>query len=599
MNHNITSHYMSLAAVLNTPFRLEEPLPVTIDELTEILCCTSRNVKFILRKLEEKALIEWHPGRGRGRVSQITFLRSIDDVLEDSFEELMGKGKIKEATALFGMAGGNEPLKERLFGALNKQMGFHSELNSPSGQDVLRMMRNRKLEKLDPAFVYTAFEAYLLGQICSTLVTYDAQSNTFLPGLAHMWECNNEHTHWVFYLRKGVRFHHGRVMTAKDVRATLQRLRDLDSSALCFFRDIINAESQGDYCIHFRLSQPNLFFMHLFSSIHMSIIPYDVDFSMDIIGTGPYRLKELRNDRLVLTAFDSYYGLRPLLDQVDIWFLPHDVSYDRQYDLPDLQREELDHGQGDDNEIDYPALGSRYLIFNFHKIGVHHQLAFRQALRLIYHQVTVIKELGGSRLTPADSFLPWNSKQRMWEEVPASAKEIKELLSASGYEGEPMTLAYMSKKEEREEAEWVQRRCADVGLTLKLRPFETFSTEGALDHAELLLAEEVLEDDWQWGMINYFKNEANYLHSLLLESQKTTIHRELEDFAQRDEKGRTELLDKAESLLRDNCWLLFGCHVNKRAQLNQSLNGLHTGVFGFLDISKLWIKTRVQTVDGS
>lgn len=44
--------------------------------------------------------------------------------------------------------------------------------------------------------------------------------------LAHHWESNDDGTQWVFHLRKGVRFHHKRELTAHDVVFTFNRLRN-------------------------------------------------------------------------------------------------------------------------------------------------------------------------------------------------------------------------------------------------------------------------------------------------------------------------------------------------------------------------------------
>ncbi|MNZ96894.1 hypothetical protein D3C78_1161090 [compost metagenome] len=92
-------------------------------------------------------------------------------------------------------------------------------------------------------------------------------------------------------------------------------------------------------------------------------------------------------------------------------------------------------------------------------------------------------------------------------------------------------------------------------------------------------------------MVNYFNNKLNYLFSLLRDEQILLFSDVLTDFTQSPKEERIKLLDQAEGVLRDNYWVLYGCHMNKKAQLNQSLFGLHTSSFGFLDISKLWIKT--------
>ncbi|MDH6371629.1 SgrR family transcriptional regulator [Paenibacillus sp. PastF-3] len=588
MDH-FSNHFLCLAIAIPSSIDIGEGNPVTIDRLASILCCTPRNVKFILRKLEEQGFIHWQPGRGRGNISQLTFLRTIEEVLEDSFQELVNKGKLKEAIELLSRGQVSDTLKERLLMVLNKQMGFRSETESTSGLDVLRITRNRHMEVLDPAYVYTAFESYLLGQIYSTLVTYDAASDTFLPGLAHMWETNEDSTSYIFYLRKGVRFHHGKIMTSRDVKETFQRLIDLNSPALSLYKDIERVEIEGDHRIRFELSRPNLFFLHMFSCIHMSILPHDVDLVKEVSGTGPYRLLDLNEDVLVLAAFDYYYGIRPLLDRVEIWYLPEQASNERLYELPESAQEGLLPNIICNHSIDYPALGCRYLLFNFHKDGIHQHQLFRQAIRILYSREALIKELGGNRSTPADSFLPWESSKRSI--IEPTLEHARELLVASGYQGETLRLATKDKKEEREEALWLQARAASVGLHIELYLFNEFNSADIKNTAEILLAEEVLEDDWQWGMVNYFNNKLNYLFSLLRDEQILLFSDVLTDFTQSPKEERIKLLDQAEGVLRDNYWVLYGCHMNKKAQLNQSLFGLHTSSFGFLDISKLWIKT--------
>lgn len=587
---NHIAHYLRISASFNSPSRLQEPLPASIDQLAEVLCCTPRNVKFILRRLEEKALIQWQPGRGRGHISAITFLRSTDDVLEELLLELVTSGRIKQGIELIGLPEVSNPLKERLLATLNKQMGYHSEAESTTGLDVLRIIGNRHVQELDPAFVYTAFEAFLLGQIYSTLVTYDASGGRFAPALAHMWEVSEDCTSYIFYLRKGVRFHHGRVKTSRDVKETLLRLKDQNSPAMWYFRDVIGIELLGDHRIRFDLSRSNRFFLHALSSIYMSVLPYDLEFNAArLSGTGPYRVINLSDDVLVLSAFDDYYGIRPLLDQVEIWSLPDKWASVRQYQLPEAGELRPSQAPCDNNSIDYPALGCRYILTNFRKKGHQHNLHFRQAMSMLYLPTALIKELGGNRITPAASFLPWLSLQSDWSEP--GIEEIRESLQLSGYDGGVITLACTARKEESEEAKWLQRRGEAAGITIQLLEYKDFNLDEIIGQADFVFAEEVLEDDWQWGMINYFVNTSNHLHRLLLNHQLAEIGQAVSGFSGLDEDSRSRLLEQTESMLRDQAWVLYGCHLNKRAQLNQSLFGLHTGPFGFLDISKLWIKS--------
>lgn len=584
-----TTHYLRLATAKELSLKFHEAVPVTIESLSAALCCTPRNVKFILRKLEEQGFIHWQPGRGRGHHSEMTLLRSVNEALEESFLELMGRGKMKEAIELIGSTEKNDALRERLLNSLNKQMGFHSHAESSSGQDVLRMVRSRRLAELDPAFVYTAFETYLLGQVCSTLITYDAKTGTFLPDLAHMWEYNEDQRVWIFYLRKGVRFHHGRVMTSRDVQATLERLRTVDSPFIWLYRDIERTEVVGDYCIRFYLSRPNRFFLNLLSCVSMTILPYDVDVTQQLIGTGPFRINEINETVLIISAFDAYYGIRPHLDRVDIWFVPNLGPYERHYELPGTDRLKLATDDTGSNSVDYPATGCRYMLINFRKAGIHHQLEFRQAMRIVFDPVALVRELGSNRITPANSFLPWKSAEHAWRE--SSLEDARELLYSSGYQGEKIILAYTVAKDQKE-AEWLKQRGASIGLCIELQPFVEFPNVRETSEADLIIAEEVLEDDWQFGMINFFINKRNYFHICLSPDLQSIFYRKMENFLQQNEEQRSAMLNEAEDLLRDNCWILYGCHMNKKALLNQSLFGLHTAEFGFMDISKLWIKNQ-------
>lgn len=588
MDNNI-AQLIRISSAINTPFPSHASIPVTIADLASILCCTPRNVKFILRKLEDKNFIQWKAGRGRGHSSELTFLCRLEEVLEDYLQELIRKGKIRQAIELIGMPEVNGPLKERLLMLLNKQMGYQSEAESETGLDILRITRKRNTEKLDPAFAYRAFDAYLLGQICSTLVTYDSKRGTFLPGLAHMWEFNLDYTSYTFFLRKGVRFHHGRVLTSKDVLYTWQRLVELNSSAMWHFQGITEVELLGDHRVRFHLSSPSRFFLHTMSSIHMSILPFDDELVRIPKGSGPYRLLNMNEDVLVLAAFDDYYGIRPLLDRVEIWTLPNQESTARQYQLPENDKAAACAAEDTSNNIDYPALGCRYLLVNFCKPGIHHNLMFRQAIRILYDPLALIQELGGNRITPADSFLPWNSSRKNWMEQ--SLEEAARLLQSSNYGGEEVCLGYTPYKDEFEEAQWLQQRAGRIGLNIRLLPYKGYDMAEIKKSADFLFAEEVLEDDWQWGMINYFVNKSNYLHDLLQENQRDQLEQKLKTFAELPSEGRSELLNETEAILRDNHWVIYGCHMNIRAQLNQSLFGLHTGPFGFLDISRLWIKS--------
>lgn len=175
----------------------------------------------------------------------------------------------------------------------------------------------------------------------------------------------------------------------------------------------------------------------------MSILPYDIDITSEVIGTGPYRLMDLNEDVLVLAAFDFYFGIRPLLDRVEIWYLPKEASNERQYQLPDPEHGELLPDIISNHSIDYPALGCRYILFNFHRENSSATMVSSSDPYPLQSN-GFNKELGGNRITPADSFLPWESSKR--ELLDPTLEHAQALLVENGYQGEVITLATKDKK---------------------------------------------------------------------------------------------------------------------------------------------------------
>ncbi len=582
MEHDMIQ-YLQLYERLNKEHESDYTCSVTIAELADLLCCTPRNVKLIIRRLEAHGWIVWQPGRGRGNSSRLQFLCSNGDMLEERIQHLLHRDKVKEALDLVSAFEGDEHVRERLSQRINIYLGLHQEREESSRQDVLRMVRYRPLGKLDTVLVFSAFEIFLMRHIFDTLVAYDSKTEQFIPKLAHLWECSDDGTAWTFYLRKGIRFHDGRLLTSHDVLATLERVKHRGENISWLYRDIESMELHDDYAFTFRLRRPNTMFLHLLSNINMAIVPaHEQAEEITINGTGPFRVSELNTSKMSLTAFDGYYGYRPILDRVDVWFLPQQGGSPRSYRmLTGTDEEETE--QSNSRQLTQPALGGRYLLFNMRLPGVQHDIHFRRAIRLLYDRQTMQEELQGDRTSPAGSFLPWKSAQQTFARY--SLEEAREQLAASSYNGETLILSFTYKREDRLEAEWIQQRAAAIGLHLELE-----AQEDRLLGGHIVLAVEVLEDDWEWDLINFFSNEVNHLHCLLDKEQLQVLHTMLYDVMRHERAEREHILEQMERKLQEEHWLLLGNHINQRAYFNRSLSGLHLDSFGFPNLSTMWIR---------
>ncbi|MEJ8548496.1 ABC transporter substrate-binding protein [Brevibacillus borstelensis] len=584
-------HFIRILLSLQATSEKGLVLPVTVEALAKALYCTPRNVKLILRRLAAEGLIEWRAGVGRGNVSRLTILRTLNETVEEYFHELLAKGRMKDAVDFISQKDLPVLLRDKLRGLLETKLGFQVEQTESSRLDVLRVTRHRKLASLDPAFVFSASEAYFLEQLCSTLVAFDPETKRFLPSLAHAWESNREWTVWTFYLRKGVRFHHGRTMTSRDVLHTLQRIWEVRSPSRWQYEDIERAEPVSDYAVTFHLRRPNRFFLHFFSSVTMSVLPWDVEFSeRAIVGTGPFRMASCTDQVLVLEAFDDYFRERAWLDRVELWLIPDIGSSERQYQLPALE-EVSTQEEHTGNQLAYQEFGCRFLIFNFRRPGIQHHPSFRKAMRLLFDRRLLLNQRKGSCAAPADSFLPEKSKRARYPET--SLADAKALLDESGYAGETMRLYFCDKKEESENASWLQQRCEAIGLRLSLHSFDLHETltRRLEDEADMIIAAEVLEKDVEWGLLRLFRDEGTFLHRFFHSEQHERLERHLRDFVRLPEEAeRAQVIDQIEQLIREENWLLYGFHMQKKARYHPALKGLSIESFGWVDFSKLWIK---------
>jgi SgrR family transcriptional regulator len=78
------------------------------------------------------------------------------------------------------------------------------------------------------------------------------------------------------------------------------------------------------------LSQPDWHLPLLLSESAAKILPPESwrndDFDLQPIGTGPYRVVLNNDKRLVLEAYDNYFGFRPLVDKVEVWVIDEAYS---------------------------------------------------------------------------------------------------------------------------------------------------------------------------------------------------------------------------------------------------------------------------------
>lgn len=133
---------------------------------------------------------------------------------------------------------------------------------------------------------------------------------------------------YVAILRRDVRFHDGRELTAADVVYTYRCMLDptFISAKKGGYRELVSVEATDRYTVVFKLRQPFPSFPVNLNGLPIVAEGAGPELRERPIGTGPYRFVRYDvDDKVELQAFDDYYGGRPKNDGVVFKIVPDDV----------------------------------------------------------------------------------------------------------------------------------------------------------------------------------------------------------------------------------------------------------------------------------
>ena len=166
-------------------------------------------------------------------------------------------------------------------------------------------------DTLDPGTGTNDF-LYSLVFACNNCLTEIAADGTVVGELAEGWEASPDATIWTFRLRKGVVFHDGRPVTAKDVVASINHHRGKDSTSAAkpLVEAVTDIKADGDGVVVITLASGNADLPLILSTYQFPIKP-EKDGKMDWqsgIGSGAYVLKSFEPGvSASLERFDGYW----------------------------------------------------------------------------------------------------------------------------------------------------------------------------------------------------------------------------------------------------------------------------------------------------
>ena len=237
-------------------------------------------------------------------------------------------------------------------GAMLSTLPLHSptvlwgaEAGQPRRGGILRV-RGFDPPNFDPQLTVAGFTQSTVSFVYSKLLRHkvggDVPPGTFIlePDVAERWE-ELDDTTYVFYLRKGVKWHNkppvnGRELVAEDVKFSFDRFLTEKGNGDRYLLDSVDRIEVVDrYTVKFFLKEPYVWFLNVLAYprgmwiIAPEVVQQfgDVKKAEAVIGTGPFMLERYEpNIKSVFTRNPDYYrDGQPYVDGVE-WLVIPDES---------------------------------------------------------------------------------------------------------------------------------------------------------------------------------------------------------------------------------------------------------------------------------
>jgi oligopeptide transport system substrate-binding protein len=484
---------------------------------------------------------------------------------------------------------------------------------------------------LDPARLSDIYGQSVAHQLFDGLVQYD-RTLAIAPALAQFWKASRDGLTWTFTLRKGVKFHHGREMTADDVVYSLARLLDpkVKSGAADLFGSIKGAQefregkaqtvsglvALDSHTVQVTLKEALAPFVSVLAIGHTKILPRDVveergeAFGMHPVGTGPFKfIRWDRQKEIVLGANPDYFNEPPKLSRLVYRIFPGEQL--------DAAYQEFLRGHLEDTPIPpqkyqqivnapthiyvkRPMISVRFYGFNTRTPPLNDQRV-RQALIHAVDRQTLIEEVFLGRYALARGILPpgtlgFNPELKGYAFDPAKARA---LLAQAGYpsgKGLPPIVFWSSVKTDRivREHELMKRQLETVGFRAEFQylpdwpSFSKMLEEGRLPAFLYAWYADVPDPDNFLFELFHSRSRRNLcgyanpaVDDLLLQARSTA-----------DLRRRVELYRKAEQLVINDAPILPAWHYTYERLFQPYVRNIEVSGLGdpYIPFRKVWLE---------
>ena len=353
---------------------------------------------------------------------------------------------------------------------------------------VLELAMDASPVGLDPHLV-TAFQSFMVvnGTIYEGLTAIDKDLRV-RPGLAESWSVSADGKTYTFRIRRGVSFHNGAAMDARDAAASLRRVmsKDISSPLASRLAAVEQISTPDNNTVVVALKEPSA--PLLVSLATLAIVPRNFENDKDSLqrqpmGTGPFKFREWQTNNFI--ALDKHAGYwrtgSPKVDGVKFSIVPESATRQvglgsGQYAmLPNIDAATAMQVRNRPNvqlretlELAYSLIGMNVSRPPFNDVRV------RQALNYALNRAEIVQAalfgagVPGGPLSPA--LKDWALNVSEYPCYAHNPQRAMELLKAAGHNAPlAVTLTVLPRQDIKDMAQVVQQQLNKAGFKVELK----------------------------------------------------------------------------------------------------------------------------------
>lgn len=355
-------------------------------------------------------------------------------------------------------------------------------------------MYHTAIHTLDP-HVQNTTERYICLMTYEALITRYRDTLDLVPKLATSWKVSDDAKAFIFFLRKGVKFHDRTAFNAEAVKFNFDRINYLKKGFYWMLSVLDKVEVVDEYTVRFVLKESFVPFLSTIEYFPMvspkSVLEHEVkkgDYAekwyLDHgVGTGPYRFVEFQHGvKVVMEKFDGYWGGwdKKHATKVITWIIPEAGTQRMMLEKGDLDLIENftidDFRKAKENPtlaaLEKDSMATMYIRLNY-VAGPTKHLKVRQGISYCFDR-KLYEKLSGGRIqypdgpSPKELFEGWKPKNVILEYDPEKAKK---LFAEAGYPNgfEMSVIAQQGNKTTEDIAMVWQTGLAKAGVKLNIK----------------------------------------------------------------------------------------------------------------------------------